>query len=42
MEIKFITEGMACAKCEARVVEKPPPCPVSPQSKPVQQTAQSL
>ena len=22
MEIKFITEGMACAKCEARVVEK--------------------
>ena len=22
MEIKFITEGMACAKCEAWVVEK--------------------
>ena len=22
MEIKFITEGMACSKCEARVVEK--------------------
>lgn len=22
MEIKFVTEGMACAKCEARVREK--------------------
>ena len=22
MEIKFITEGMACSKCESRVVEK--------------------
>lgn len=22
MEIKFVTEGMACSKCEARVVEK--------------------
>lgn len=22
MEIKFMTEGMACCKCEARIVEK--------------------
>ena len=22
MEIKFITEGMACSKCEARVTER--------------------
>ena len=22
MEIKFVTEGMACSNCEARVVEK--------------------
>ena len=22
MEIKFVTEGMACSKCEVRVVEK--------------------